>query len=257
MNPTTTETWTSSDSLTLNAATLEDLLNNKIGAIRVRSLATPLECQALVSQIDAIGWDYYKNVTPPIGKFGVTQFEHRNGEKAEYFRRAAGVREKLSRVPLHAELIGRVQAAIRRAGTAVDIATEGTDQYFAGLVRHIDVALLHLDFAPLDGPTWSIGKISRQLTWNIYLQPGDSGGDCQVYNRQWRPEDEQTRVPGSYGYDPKLVADVQSVRLRPNLGELTLFNSRNFHEVHASAGRRITLSSFAGLIQPDRLVLWS
>jgi hypothetical protein len=134
---------------------------------------------------------------------------------------------------------------------------EGPDEYFAGLVRDVNVALLHLDFAPLDGPTWSVGNISSQLTWNIYLQSVDGGGDCQVYDRQWKLEDEQAKVPGSYRYDSQVVAGSQSVCLRPAVGDLTFFNSRNFHEVHPSAGRRVTLSSFAGLIAPDRLVLWS
>lgn len=130
-------------------------------------------------------------------------------------------------------------------------------KYFAGLIRHINVALLHLDFAQLDAPDWKIGCCMEQLSWNLYIRVPKSGGECIVHNRQWCTNDEKYKLPNSYGYDPSLVENSQTKYIAPVLGDLVLFNSRNFHQVLPGQGERITMSSFIGRVPTGDLVFWS
>jgi hypothetical protein len=124
----------------------------------------------------------------------------------------------------------------------------------------IDHLLPHADFAPYDAADWSISAADSQLTWNIYLGCSPTGGAARVYRRPWTDDDDQHRDPGNYSHSAEIVAGCESVELEPRVGDLTLFNSRNFHEVDASGDHdlRVTLSSFIGRLRhPDRLIFWS
>ena len=256
------EHWKTSNETWLTGEAIEALLRNEVAAIRIPGFATPEECRQLEDGIERVGFDFYENVDPPIGRIGITQFEHRDGRKSEYFAAAPEAYAKQKRVAQKAfDPIQRFGWMLRQASNRrIDIATEpGKGEYFAGLYRQINRALLHADWAPLDAPGWAIGENRAQLAWNLYVKSPDDGGECVVHNVPWQPEYEELKVPDSYGYSPELVADAESVRLKPKVGDVTIFNSRNFHEVLGGGdpGSRITLSSFVGESPDGRLVLWS
>jgi hypothetical protein len=258
--------WETVETRQLTRDLLIGLFRNEIGAIRIPNFLSDATCSAAVGGVYRRGLDYYKDVYPRIGRIGITQFEHRGdaARKAEYFEKvpkAHAVRQEVFKES--GDLPYLVIQALRDAwGDNVDMATEdGPEQrYFAGLIRVINKALLHLDWAQLDAPDWSIGKISAQLAWNVYLQMGARGGETVVYRRPWQWEDEDHQVPNSYGYDPILVEGCEKATILPARGDLVLFNSRNFHEVEATEGEieRVTNSSFIGWLEAEnRLVLWS
>jgi len=243
------------------------LLDNEIAAIIVPGFVSEEVCKLAANGILAHGFDYYETVYPMVGKVGLTQFEYDYSleQKKTYFANvplANATRKEMFRdsgdfLPL---VISYLKDAWRGD---VDIALENMQEpYFAGLVRVMsNPLLLHYDWAPVDGPTWTISHISAQITWNIYIQTPTTGGSTIVYNRPWRDEsDERYAIPKSYEYDVAAVRGVDSVKILPQVGDLVLFNSRNFHEVKESQGetKRISVSSFIGLLKDqDKLVFWS
>lgn len=257
----TLQKWSALEDSIFTAETLEALFKNDIPAIRIARFATVEECHKLAEAAEFVGFDFYENVEPPIGRIGITQFEFGNSRKLGYFdavHQADSRKQQI--VSLSFDPVERLAMLLRQhTASQVGIAQENEQlgQYFAGLIRHINVALLHVDFAQLDAPDWEIGHCVAQLAWNLYLKVPKHGGECVVHNRQWCVNDEQYKLPCSYSYDTNLVKNSEAKYITPVLGDLVLFNSRNFHQVLPGDGERITMSSFIGKMPTGNLVFWS
>ncbi|MCW5315489.1 hypothetical protein GTQ43_17240 [Nostoc sp. KVJ3] len=256
-----TNEWQTLNDCEMNHDNFQALLKNNIPSIRISKFASFEECNKLSLAIEKVGFDFYKNVEPPIGRIGITQFEYRNRDKLGYFDEVKKAQTTYNQViSLSFDPLQRLATMLRQnVSNKVQIAYENEvcGNYFAGLIRHINIALLHIDFAQLDAPDWEIGNITSQLVWNLYVKAPTQGGVCKVYNRQWQSEDEKYKTPGSYGYDYSLVATSEVKHNIPLAGDLVIFNSRNFHEVLPGIGERITISSFIGKMPGGDLVFWS
>ncbi|BAT53528.1 hypothetical protein NOS3756_24890 [Nostoc sp. NIES-3756] len=256
-----TTQWRTLNDSEINFESFQALLRNEIPSIRISKFASVEECHKLYLAIEKVGFDFYRNVEPPIGRIGITQFEYRNRDKSGYFDAVRKASETYNKVTfLSFDPLKRLATILRQnLSNKVQAAYENEvyGYYFAGLIRQINIALLHIDFAGLDAPDWRIGNINSQLVWNVYIKAPSQGGICKVYNRQWQPEDEKYKIPGSYGYDSSLVANSEVKHNIPLTGDLVIFNSRNFHEVLPGIGERITISSFIGQMPGGDLVFWS
>jgi hypothetical protein len=255
-------TWTTTDRRTLDAVSWRQLLRNEIPLVVIPNFATFEECARLADCANRIGFEPYENVDPPIDRIGITVFEYEGRGVGEYFRDAYKARLVQQAIfsesfdPL-ARLIARLAAV---ADGPVDVATDPLfGRYHAGLVRRIEQGtLLHIDFAPAEQPAWHVARVHTQMTWNLYLElaPGDAGA-TRIYNRQWLPSDEIMKVPKTYGYRREVVAGAQEFTYEPIVGDVCLFNTRNFHEVEPSTGRRVTCCSAIGVLDDGGTVLWS
>src|SRR5207248_1392900 len=127
----------------------------------------------------------------PIARIGITQYEHMTDPelKLDYFRKAPLANATRQEVfSSSGDLLARLILYLSEMwGPQVGIAVEEEtgQQYFAGLVRVINVSLLHRDWAPKDARGWSVGNISGQMSWNIYLQISERGGATIIYRRPW------------------------------------------------------------------------
>jgi hypothetical protein len=170
----------------LEAHHLEELFNNKYAALRVRKFLTEDECESLANAALNSGFDYYENVKPPIARIGITQFEAHSRDKSYYFDRVNEAKLKLDSIYSMAgiNVIDRVMDKIRDVSKKeVSIAREKSNGeiYFAGLIRYIQRAFIHFDFAKFDAPGWEISDVESQLSWNIYLKTPQQGGENIVY----------------------------------------------------------------------------
>ncbi|OCL05614.1 hypothetical protein AOQ84DRAFT_298585 [Glonium stellatum] len=242
--------WIKIEEQPLSSESLADLFSNRIPALRVRNFLSAQECERMVNVIQT----------------------QKIIDKEGYFRAVAGARQLQSRFASEAgvDVLERVRQTLQQvSGIPVRTATEGDREYFAGILRIINSsALIHADYAEYDAPSWEIGKIVAQITWNVLLKQVQ-GGESIVYDRHWRGkiDDETIKKPSpSYGYHPSAVENEAFKVLQPVEGELTFFNSRNFHEVKAldkpHRESRYTMSSFVGLLPSSKargpkLIMWS
>lgn len=254
--------WVIEDAESLSIASLLALFRNEIAALRIPRFLAADVCGAIARQIHRSQPEQYID-DPDMARVGITQAEHMD-KKALYFQRAAEMNSRKEEVfeQRQAALLQVIRALRSVWRGHVDVAREeeSNQPYFAGLIRVIGRARLHFDWAPHDARDWTIGQISAQLAWNIYLQASDRGGTTRVYHRAWQREDERYREPGSYAFDPALVRNDAYVEIVPQTGELVLFNSRNYHEVEKAEGarQRLSISSFVGLLSSGQtLALWS
>lgn len=253
------QSWANTEENALSEESLNALLNNEIPNIRIKNFASHDECEMLARNARSHGFDYYENVVPKIGRIGITQFEHKANKHA-YFNKAENANKTLDKLcegtvhPIK-RLAARISSETKHSLTR---GRDGSGEYFAGLIRQINQALLHIDFGPFDGPEWEIGKIDAQLAWNLYLTPVKNGGECLVYNRPWLEMDDVHKVKNSYAYDHNVVEGSEVMALKPIVGDLVLHNSRNYHEVRQGEGERLTISSFIGRYpSTNKLFAWS
>jgi Rps23 Pro-64 3,4-dihydroxylase Tpa1-like proline 4-hydroxylase len=69
-------------------------------------------------------------------------------------------------------------------------------------------------------------------------------------------EYQMPEYSGSYGFSTELVRGRRNFSIQPTMGDLVIFNTRNFHEVKDSVGQRFSISSFFGL-NKDEIIFWS
>ncbi|MEL6342694.1 MAG: hypothetical protein AAFV53_06150 [Myxococcota bacterium] len=99
---------------------------------------------------------------------------------------------------------------------------------------------------------------TSQLSWFVPMQTPEEGGELVIYDLAWGDAD----VPriGSM-YNPMEIERWPSVRIRPPVGSLLLFDGgRWFHKVSPIGGGRDrwTVGGFLGFTRAmDRLVYWS
>lgn len=241
------------------------LLNNDLAYIKVADFVGADERERLLAALLRRGlrpydFDFDGANVPPVSHLFEVHYLWEQRDPAEYLPRARASREEYGRVcaetgsdPARA-VYDRIGGAV---GAAVQIARQDGEEYNHVIVREVSAgSLLHTDFAPMIPARWSITDIVAQLAWNIYLTDPARGGECVLYNRFWRAEDDQHLLPGTYAHDERVVADAERAVITVRPGDLVIFNCRNYHEIRRAAAPRITLGGHVGL-RPDRgLIAW-
>ncbi len=256
-----TKLWDQAVVSTLNSDTLLGLINNEVSLICLDDFATSDECEAVAQQACIHGFDPYDGVEPRITRIGSTVFEYNSRSHDAYFddvEKKRPVQEKIFAESW--DPVSRLIELIRaNTGLPVDVAKDSSGRsYYAGLVRRIEGGtLLHIDYAPIEHEDWSVCDVTAQLSWNLYLRLSDrTAGHTHIYERQWLPKDMEHRE-GGYGFDHSVVEGSAKVTLRPKVGQLAIFNTKNYHEVESTRGERITATSAIGMMPGGNLVLWS
>jgi len=258
------ETWIDRKEHPLTRESLVQLLDNRIPAIRIPGFASPEECRAFAEVAKRGNMKFY-SISKRVGYIGLAQYEYRwDRPKEDYFRDAAKAEEDVQWViersfDPRARLIDRLQAVY---DAPVEVAREEGGRYFAGIIRSTSDGIdLHADWAPLNSPTYAIGRIDGQLGWNFFAESLLEGGYTTVHNRPWNPEVVDGEIPRSYGFGREVVAGAVPFRYEATAGDVVLFNTRNPHEVAggqvAPGGSRVSIGSFIGRMPDRRLVLWS
>ncbi|MGB3435262.1 hypothetical protein [Achromobacter sp.] len=245
----------------LTRRTFAGLLDGRIPFIRISNFASREECEALLASAMKEGFSPYRGVEPVIDRIGNTVFEYNSISKHEYFEKNIELNRVQQRMfdgsfnPME-RIIGLLQRqAQRSAGVAKNMAGK---PYYAGLVRRIEQGtLLHVDFAPGEQPGWEVADVREQLAWNLYLRvSGPKSGHTHIYERQWRPADDALKE-GVYGYNARVVVGAEEAIFAPTVGEVVIFNTRNFHYVEPARGERVSFTSAIGRLPSGELVLWS
>jgi hypothetical protein len=117
----------------------------------------------------------------------------------------------------------------------------------------------HQDILRRDTPEAKARTIQAQLGSNIYLQCPSTGGELEIWHLYFADDEcEQYIAPGSHGIDRSRLP-APTVVIKPEPGDLILFNSESLHAVTAvNAETRVSISSFIGYRGIDApLTMWS
>jgi hypothetical protein len=254
------------DVLELSALThesLQSLLRNEVGAISVPNFVDKKHREgAYAALMRAPDWSFYEGTSPPLGRLGITQYEH-HGAKDTYLDAAPSASARRSEIlaplPDPVDLVIDAFAAAWPGG--VGVAEEDGRPYFAGIFRRGGGGgvKIHSDWGPRDGPGWAIGRITGQLAWNLFYSSPGVGGELITYDYPWEPHLEAHAKQRFSDYDPELFSSSRRADVTPQPGELMIFNSRNAHAVGSSPDgeSRVAVGSFIGVTHDGDLAFWS
>jgi 2OG-Fe(II) oxygenase superfamily len=246
----------------LSEDVLDALFDNEIAAVRIPNFVSPEACRATSAAVAVNGFDYYDTLEPPLGRIGVTCYDHRHDQPG-YFRLAADARDSRERLfETAGDPIPLMMDAVSAAwpGKVALASEDAYGDYFAGVVRiTVGGIRVHCDWAQHDQPGWQVANVTGQLAWNIYYDLTEEGGETTVYRRASAP-DIESYAQGAFGfYDPDAVEPYERRVIDPRKGELVIFSSRNAHAVNPTSGEgvRISAASFIGRLPDRSIIFWS
>jgi hypothetical protein len=143
------------------------------------------------------------------------------------------------------------------------IATLRGRKMMAGIARVFNNgvgALAHVDTLGFDAIAFpDAPPLITQVSANLYLRIAQ-GGELALWSRRiLSPQEEEAcrLSTSSYGLDEAKIGP-PTVTIRPEVGQLILFDSTRCHAVRPSkGGSRITMSLFVGLGRDGKLRLWN
>lgn len=256
-------TWEVLELSELSHDSLQALLGNEVGAITVPDFVDRERREATYAALlEAPDWSFYEGTSPPLGRLGITQYEHFEAKDA-YLDAApqANLRRSAVLDPLPDPVDEVLEAFDAGWNGKAGPAEEDGRPYFFGIYRRGGGGgvKIHADWGPRDGEGWAIERITGQLGWNLFFSSPKSGGELIVYDYPWEPQLEQHAAQRFSDYDPKLFESSRRVEVPPDPGTLIIFNSRNAHAVAPAVDgeTRVAVGSFIGVTEAGDLAFWS
>jgi len=247
---------------------LPELARNEIAAIKIGQFLCEEELSVIKANMEGQTIAWYANKTNEQGRIGInaTGYSHLPDGKKKYFDATPAAEQARDEIFEGTDSpINRILAFFGR-GFNTKIATEPELQearYFAGLIRAMGAkSTLHFDYAPRQLPGWNVADADEQFGLVLYLQMPAVGGELNIYNRPWTPEDERYNndhvEKGTFGFTEGFLSDTPYTSVLPSEGDLVVFKTRNFHQVDEiqSDRPRLGLTTFMSQ-QDDTLSLWS
>ena len=266
------EPWISHEEPDLTAASLHDLFENRIPAIRVRGFASPAECRSFAGAIGEVGMQHVYNFADvdekklshhQTGYIGLTHYNFRHKPKTAYFEEVPEAYEFQSKVTSRSfdavqRMVDTLQALVP-GNVSVAHEPDG-ERLYAGIIRNATGGgALHADFAPFTAPELVTGRINAQISWNLWVEHPSQGGHTTVHHRPWTPDPDVPGIPEQYPLDAELVAGAEHHVYYPQVGDAIFFNTRNPHEIApgVQGDARLQIGSFVGRLPEGDLILWS
>jgi hypothetical protein len=239
------------------------LLDGSLGAVRVRELLSPKDCESIAQAFSRIPFGTYdaERVNPPIARFGpsLNDCRYEGGLDESYWKQVERTRSLWQEIAMDPDPFTECANFFVKAWEEpVQNATVGGKGVHAGVLREINGgALVHFDDVNREFPSGLFDSpVTGQLAFNVYISTTTSGGETVVWHRPWRKEDEGHRR--GYGYDEEVTAGAHCVTINPEVGDGLLFNPRNLHAVRPTqGGSRIAFAFFLGVTAARRLIMWS
>lgn len=244
------------------------LIHEDVVALRVKDFFHADACEKITDNLlNSPLYGKYANA-PQIGRVGKAFFEtiESKGSLMNYFSQSTEwlrvMREACEPFQIPIDKL-RLQLDECWDGGANLARLNGCPMY-AGLIRVFEPNAFaephqdHLDWDASIHEIYGDAIYSKQIAANVYLHMPQSGGELVIWPHSLsRIEYEARRIPGSYGVDISGFSD--PLVIKPEVGELILFNARNTHRVDApTAGKRVTASVFVGYRgDHQHLSLWS
>jgi hypothetical protein len=248
--------------------TVRSIAEGRIIAAHYHHAFASDECRAPLEQIKIRGGCTPYEGAPDLEHLGMSLFETSFGvsQRQTYFDRALANIERVralwgqTRFPLD-----MVRALLDEASPkGANLLRIDQRTCAAGLIRIQENGAAiapHMDHAGWDVPdALEAQHVEAQLTVVIPLSVGVSGGETTIYPvRLSKPHYDANRLPPPFSYGVRDdVLPSLSVTLKPQVGDMMIWDARHLHRVSAVIGSpRTTLSFFIGVCRDGRLVIFS
>jgi len=249
----------------LNLRNLRALTAHQVQVLRIPRFVGSAACADLAGGLRSTGYSDYRNA-PSVGRIGMSYFEtERKPEIVEHYFATALANVSLLRMacaphPFPVDTLRCLFDELWPAGCGVQVLYGR--KMFVGLSRRMapGVPLLaHHDMFGRHAPgTPEAASLVSQFAINVYVEVPEAGGELALWRDEITDAEFLERRGPHYGI-PLGELGPPDFTVKPQDGDLILFNARKLHAVLPGVGRdRLTLSAFLGYRGPDeRLTVWS
>lgn len=252
---------------TLTLGDLLDLIEGRVLALRIRNYY-PRDLSGEIARrlLAHPRFGFYANAGD-IGRVGMSFFETLVSSelREEYFAAAdATMKDLRAACSPYVSPIDRLRVELEELWpSGAQLLRMDGRTMFVGLARVFRgraEAIPHQDILRRDATNFPLAaRLRTQLAGNVYLQPSAEGGELELWGRSYSDDDyDARRWKNSYGLDRARIDPSRAI-LRPEQGDLILFNATQVHAVRPTLrGTRVTLSCFVGArCAAEPLVYWS
>jgi len=239
-----------------NAREIQDLADKKILAIRIPSFCESIVCDHVMQKLGRVEGEGYR-VEPQFRKIiGGALFDGADDPAAleQYFKNVPvwyGETRTIfhphtspaEHARLYLQEVWPYGSVVQRIGGRLT---------FVGLIRGFregGEARPHQDMTNWDLPSLEDAQtLKTQISCLTYFACAEEGGELELWGREIedRKEYAETQDPGDYGLRRDLIGEPDAM-LRPQIGELIMFNARRIHGVReVKRGVRFSQSFFIG-----------
>ncbi|ADD41362.1 2OG-Fe(II) oxygenase [Stackebrandtia nassauensis] len=233
-------------------------------AIRVPEFLSQSTCDEILQALLAVEFESYGSarVYPQVMRFGVGVSDHRldGGVDDSYWDAIETDRKNWLDLGLNFDPFHLCRANL---GTdwpkAVRVGTRDGKPMGPGVAREPNQGFqVHFDDSRREYSDGLLdANLIAQFAFNLYLTMPEEGGETVMWRHRWQPQDENYRLPDSYGYHESVVGDVESFEIKPRAAEAILLDPGYFHAVRPSrSARRIALGFAVGLTDTGELLTW-
>ncbi|GIX97154.1 fe2OG dioxygenase domain-containing protein [Caerostris extrusa] len=258
----------------LTADALADLFNDKICVLCVKNYIPDFVSEKLDAFLREKGSDPYTHEIRKNGKvdlqyFGVNRYGYplnsiytdETGENLEkYLKEALPTMRSIRKAAApYLSPIDKFRVELDEAWPKkANVATFKGQKTLCGIGRIMPTSLSklsevhpHFDAVPVS----CFPDIHKQFTANFYLNVPDQGGELEIWNvppldistiEEFKiPEDWRSQLPAS-------------IKVKPEKGDLLLFNTRRPHAITSFSGLnpRTSLQTFIGYTKESEIFLW-
>lgn len=259
------QTYLARDDASLSAENLKDLISHRIQILRIPNFIDAQACKVISAGLQKNGYNDYLNA-PSVGRIGMSYFE--TGRKPDlmrhYFEHAIEnidiLRKACYPYPCPIDTLRCVLDEQWLAGCHLQ--TLYSQKMFVGLSRsmkphtpllpHHDMFGRHAPDAP------ESHSLISQFGMNVYVDVPAEGGELAMWMDEISDQEFLEKRGDNYAIPLELLK-APDFSIKPNNGDLILFNARKLHAVLPGRGTdRLTLSAFFGYRgDASSLTVWS
>ncbi|MDP1605037.1 MAG: 2OG-Fe(II) oxygenase [Rhodocyclaceae bacterium] len=237
----------------LSKENLEALINREVLVLRIPGFIDSEACRVISNGLRNHGYSDYLNA-PSLGRIGMSYFETaRKPEIIEHYFNTAIQNIKILRsacypYPCPIDTFRCVMDEQWPAGC--NLQNLYNKKMFVGLSRCMKPGiplLAHHDMFGRHAPnTPETDSLISQFGVNIYVDVPEAGGELAIWLDEVTDEEFLHRRGSQYGMSIEPLGE-PDMTVKPENGDLILFNARKLHAVLAGSGtERLTISAFFG-----------
>lgn len=249
----------------LSSTNLLDIFENRAIALVIKKYYSSEICSELTKKCIGDNIEHYENA-PSIGRYGMAYYETEGVPERlnKYYTKSITTIKDIRKLfSPYISPMDKLRLDLEEEWQyGANIQNIDNKKMFVGLLRLLEPNvdfLPHQDIFHLDAISNDKAReLKAQIAANIYIKTPNNGGELNLWSYGFHDYEYNEKLDtNSYGISRNKLPE-HSISIKPESGDLILFNSRVLHAIKPGNSTRISLSCFIGFKDiTSPLVYWS